>query len=167
MPRMFVAILALVLMSPIAANAQAGSSAKSAEPFKVGTFRIGGTSTVGLVLRDTLVVDLVQANAALEKSRSFPARSVPSDMVDLIAEYENGLKGRIYAIVNELVQTKALDGTRPAYVRELKEVQTLAPIPRPRQIMMTAVTFYSHIAENAAPEPSPRARPIAELPTCG
>ena len=75
---------------------------------------------------------------------------MPSDMIDLIAEYENGLKGRIYAIVNELVQTKALDGKRPAYVRELKEVQTLAPIPRPRQIMMTAVNFYSHISENAA-----------------
>src|SRR5688572_17943444 len=61
MPRIFVAILALVLMSPIAANAQAGSAAKSVEPFKVGTFRIGGASTVGLVLRDMLVVDLVQA----------------------------------------------------------------------------------------------------------
>src|SRR5688572_32382741 len=130
MPRFLVAILAIVVMSPIAAHAQAGSAANSVEPFKVGTFRIGGTSTVGLVLRDTLVVDLVQANAALQKSRSFPARSMPSDMIDLIAEYENGLKGRLYAIVNELVQTKALEGTRPAYVRELKEVQTLAPIPR-------------------------------------
>ena len=95
MPRFVVVTLALVLMSPIAAHAQAGSAAKSVEPFKVGTFRIGGASTVGLVLRDTLVVDLGQANAALEKSRSFPARSMPSDMVDLIAEYENGLKGRI------------------------------------------------------------------------
>ena len=152
MPRVFVAIVALVLMSPIAAQAQAGSAAKSVEPFKVGTFRIGGTSTVGLVLRDTLVVDLGQANTALEKSRAFPVRSMPSDMVDLIAEYENGLKGRIYAIVNELVQTKTLDGQRPAYVRELKEVQTLAPIPRPRQIMMTAVNFYSHISEDAPPD---------------
>lgn len=106
MPRIFVALLALVLMSPIAAQAQAGNAAKSVEPFKVGTFRIGGTSTVGLVLRDTLVVDLVQANAALEKSRSFPARSMPSDMVDLIAGYEDGLKGRIYAIVNELYRPR-------------------------------------------------------------
>lgn len=152
MPRFLVAVLALVLVSPIAAQAQAGSSAKSAEPFKVGTFRIGGTRTVGLVLRDTLVVDLVQANAALEKSRSFPARSMPSDMIELIEEYENGLKGRIYAIVNELVQAKALEGKRPPYVRELKEVQTLAPIPRPRQMMMTAVNFYSHISENAPPD---------------
>ena len=152
MPRLVVAALALVVVSPLAAYSQAGSAARSVEPFKVGTFRIAGTTTVGLVLRDTLVVDLVQANAAMEKSRSFPARAIPSDMVDLIAEYESGLKGRIYAIVNELVQAKGLEGKRPAYVRELKEVQTLAPIPRPRQIMMTAVNFYSHIAENAAPE---------------
>jgi 2,4-diketo-3-deoxy-L-fuconate hydrolase len=151
MMRFVVGLLALVLVSP-PAFAQGGSAEKSVEPFKVGTFRIGGATTVGLVLRDALVVDLGQANAALEKSRSFPARRIPTDMVDLIADYENGLKGRIYAIVNELVQTKALDGKRPAYVRELKEVQTLAPIPRPRQIMMTAVNFYSHIAENAAPE---------------
>ena len=152
MPRLIVALAAVVLMFPIGAHAQVGSAVSSVEPFKLGTFRIAGASTVGLVLRDTLVVDLVQANAALQKSRSFPARSMPSDMIDLIAEYENGLKGRLYAIVNELVQTKALDGQRPAYLRELKEVQTLAPIPRPRQIMMTAVNFYSHIAENAAPD---------------
>jgi 2-keto-4-pentenoate hydratase/2-oxohepta-3-ene-1,7-dioic acid hydratase in catechol pathway len=140
------------LAFPFTTYAQTGTATQSAEPFKVGTFRIGSNRTVGIVLRDSLVVDLVQANAALEKSRSFPARSIPSDMVDLIAEYENGLKGRIYAIVNDLVQSKALDGKRPAYVRELSQVQTLAPIPRPRQIMMTAVNFYSHIAENAPPE---------------
>jgi 2-keto-4-pentenoate hydratase/2-oxohepta-3-ene-1,7-dioic acid hydratase in catechol pathway len=152
MPRLVGRVLALILLAPLAAYAQAGTAAKSVEPFKVGTFRIGGTTTVGLVVRDTLVIDLVQANAALQKSRAFPARTIPADMVDLIAEYESGLKGRIYAIVNELVQAKMLDGKRPAFVRELKEVQTLAPIPRPRQIMMTAVNFYSHIAENAAPD---------------
>ena len=46
MPRFLAVTLALVLMSPIAARAQAGSAAKSVEPFKVGTFRIGGMSTV-------------------------------------------------------------------------------------------------------------------------
>jgi 2-keto-4-pentenoate hydratase/2-oxohepta-3-ene-1,7-dioic acid hydratase in catechol pathway len=160
MPRILSAVVVGVLLAwPTAAYAQAGSAAKSAEPFKVGTFRIGNVQTVGLVLRDSLVVDLVQANAALEKSRAFPARRMPADMVDLIAAYEDGLKGRLYAIVNELVQSKALDGKRPAYVRELTEVKTLAPIPRPRQIMMTAVNFYSHIAENAPPEQ--RAKAIA------
>ncbi len=119
MPRILVAALAVVLALPLSAFGQSGTAAKSIEPFKVGTFLIGNSQTVGLVLRDSLVVDLVQANAAMEKTRSFPARRMPSDMVDLIAEYENGLKGRIYAIVNELVQSKALDGKRPAYVREL------------------------------------------------
>jgi 2-keto-4-pentenoate hydratase/2-oxohepta-3-ene-1,7-dioic acid hydratase in catechol pathway len=152
MSRRVVALLALLVMCPVAAFAQAGSAATSVEPFKVGTFRIGGVTTVGAVLRDSLVVDLVQANAALQKTRGFSARPMPSDMIDLIAGYEEGLKGRIYAIVNDLVQTKSLEGRRPAYVRELKEVTTLAPIPRPRQIMMTAVNFYSHISENAPPD---------------
>ena len=65
----------------------------------------------------------------------------------------------IYAIVNDVVQSNALAGTRPAYVRDLSQVRTLAPIPRPRMIMNTAVNFYSHIAEGAAPEE--RARQIA------
>ena len=159
MQRMLTAVLGMALALPITAYAQAGTATTSAEPFKVGTFVIGATQTVGIVLRDSLVVDAVQANAALEKTRSFPARRMPSEMTAFIADYENGLKGRVYAIVNELVQGKALDGKPPAYVRKLAEVKTLAPIPRPRQIMMTAVNFYSHIAENAAPDA--RAKAIA------
>lgn len=152
MARIVVALFASILFFPLAVAAQTGSADKSVEPFKVGTFRIGGVTTVGAVLRDSLVVDLVQANAALQKSRSFAARPMPSDMIELIEQYEGGLKGRIYAIVNELVQSKSLDGKRPGYVHDLKSVQTLAPIPRPRQIMMTAVNFYSHISENAPPD---------------
>jgi 2,4-diketo-3-deoxy-L-fuconate hydrolase len=159
MQRIIVAVLGMALTLPIAAYAQTGSATTSAEPFKVGTFLIGNTQTIGIVLRDSLVVDAVQANAALEKSRSFPARRMPSEMTAFIADYESGLKGRVYAIVNDLVQSKALDGKTPAYVRKLADVKTLAPIPRPRQIMMTAVNFYSHIAENAPPDA--RAKAIA------
>jgi 2-keto-4-pentenoate hydratase/2-oxohepta-3-ene-1,7-dioic acid hydratase in catechol pathway len=159
MTRTLVLLAAAVLALPAAAQAQAGTAAKSAEPFKVGTFLIGNAERVGIVLRDAWVVDLAEANAALQKSRSFPARTMPSDMVALIADYENGLKGRIYAIVNDLVQSKALEGTRPEYVRELNQVRTLAPIPRPRMMMMTAVNFYSHINEAGTPEE--RAKSIA------
>ena len=81
-------------------------------------------------------------------------------MVGLIADYENGLKERIYAIVNEIVERDGLMDARPPYVRELTQVRTLAPIPRPRMIMNTAVNFYSHIAEGAPPDQ--RARAIAE-----
>jgi 2-keto-4-pentenoate hydratase/2-oxohepta-3-ene-1,7-dioic acid hydratase in catechol pathway len=159
MMRMLAAVLGIALTFPIAAYSQSGTALKSAEPFKVGTFVIGTTQTVGIVLRDSLVVDAAQANAALEKSRSFPARRMPSEMTAFIADYENGLKGRVYAIVNELVQSKALEGKTPGYVHKVADVKTLAPIPRPRQIMMTAVNFYSHIAENAAPDA--RAKAIA------
>jgi 2,4-diketo-3-deoxy-L-fuconate hydrolase len=159
MQRIVVTTLALLFAVPLAGSAQTGTAAQSVEPFKVGTFRIGNTQTIGIVLRDAFVVDVVQANAALQKTRKFPERHMPSEMVEFIANYEDGLKGRAYAIVNELVQSKALDGNPPAYVRKLAEVKTLAPIPRPRQIMMTAVNFYSHIAENAAPEA--RAKAIA------
>jgi 2,4-diketo-3-deoxy-L-fuconate hydrolase len=159
MTRILVLVAAAVMALPSAGFAQAGTAAKSAEPFKLGTFLVGNAETVGIVLRDTLVVDLTQANAALQQSRSFPARTMPADMIALIADYENGLKGRIYAIVNDLVQSKALDGTRPAYVRELSQVRTLAPIPRPRMMMMTAVNFYSHINESGTPEQ--RAKDIA------
>ena len=159
MVRVLMILLAGVLLGPALGYAQAGSATQSVEPFKVGTFLFGTTPSVGIVLRDQYVVDLAQANAALEKSRSYPRRAMPSDMVGLITEYENGLKGRIYAIVNDLAQNKALSGSRPPYVREVGQVRTLAPIPRPRMIMNTAVNFYSHIAENAPAEQ--RAQAIA------
>ena len=159
MSRALLFLLAVVLACPMPGYSQAGTAAQSVEPFKVGTFLIANNPTVGIVLRDRFVVDLAQANAAIGKSRSFPARTMPSDMVALISDYEMGLKGRIYAIVNDLVQSNALTGTRPPYVRELSQVRTLAPIPRPRMIMNTAVNFYSHIAESGTPEQ--RAQAIA------
>ena len=160
MPRVLALALTALLAVSASAYAQAGTAAKSLEPFKVGTFVIGSTQTVGLVLRDLLVVDLVQANAALQKARSWPQRTMPSEMVALIADYESGLKGRIYAIVNDLAQGNALTGARPAYIRELGQVRTVAPIPRPRMMMMTAVNFYSHINETGTPEQ--RAKAVAE-----
>ena len=152
-------LIAALLAYPPLAGAQAGAAAQSAEPFKLGTFTSGAAPWVGLVLRDRFVVDLIQANAAMEKSRAYPRRAMPADMVALITDYENGLKGRVYAIVNDLVQSNALTGARPPYVRELGQVRTLAPIPRPRMIMNTAVNFYSHIAEGAPAEQ--RAQQIA------
>src|SRR5687768_7525086 len=101
MPRMLLLVVASVLAWPAFSRAQtAGSASQSTEPFKVGTFLIGNAPTVGIVLRDSLVIDLAQANAAMEKSRSYPRRPMPADMVALIGDYDAGLKGRIYAIVN-------------------------------------------------------------------
>ena len=159
MRRVLLLLIAGVLACPVPGYTQAGTASQSVEPFKVGTFLVGTSPAVGIVLRDRFVVDLAQANAAMEKSQSYPRRTMPSDMVGLISDYENGLKGRIYAIVNDLVRGDALTGKRPPYVREVNQVRTLAPIPRPRMIMNAAVNFYSHIAENGTPEQ--RAQAIA------
>ena len=159
MLRVFAILLTTILACPALVRAQAGSATTSVEPFKVGTFSSGASPWVGIVLRDRLVIDLGQANAALEKSRSYPRRAMPADMVALVNDYESGLKGRLYAIVNDVVQSNGLNGSRPSYVREVSQVKTHAPIPRPRMIMNTAVNFYSHIAEGAPPEQ--RAQQIA------
>ena len=51
--RILVTLVALAL--PLLGAAQAPMSA---EPFKVGTFEINGQASVGIVLRDSLIVDL-------------------------------------------------------------------------------------------------------------
>ena len=156
------ALLLAVVLFPATSFGQAGSAAQSIEPFKLGTFAArtaGAAPWVGIVLRDRFVVELAQANGEMEKSRSFPRRAMPADMVALIKDYESGLRGRIYAIANAVVQSNALSGTPPSYVRNVSDVRTLAPIPQPRMIMNTAVNFYSHIAEGAPPEQ--RAQQIA------
>ena len=78
MTRTLALLAAAILTFPVPGYAQTGTATKSAEAFKVGTFLIGNAETVGIVLRDALVVDLAQANAALQKSRAFPARAMPA-----------------------------------------------------------------------------------------
>ena len=48
------------------------------EPFKVGTFEMGGSPQIGIVLRDSLIVELNPANAALEKGGRHPELAMPS-----------------------------------------------------------------------------------------
>lgn len=160
MKKTTLALLVALASVPAAVNAQTGSATQSAEPFKVGTFGIDGDETVGIVLRDEFVIDLEAANAVMEATRSYPAREMPDDMIELIEDYNSGLKERIYAIVSDIVAANSLTSNRPDYIHTVGDVDTMAPIPRPRLIMNTAVNFYSHIAESANAET--RQRLIAE-----
>ena len=145
-----------VLASPLSLNAQAPTSA---EPFKVGTFEIDGVPTVGIVLRDSLVVELNAANAVLEMDSSYPAIPMPADMLELIGRYEYGLKLRMYEIVNDLVAGGALDADgRPDFVHEVADVRTLPPIMYPGKILNAAVNFYTHVNETGTPEERAEAR---------
>ena len=118
------------------------------EPFKVGTFEIKETARVGIVLRDSLVVDLIRANTALEKNAAYPKLPLPTDMLELIERYEYGLKRRLYEIVNDLVENDRLGRNRPDFVHGLGDVRTLPPILYPGKILNAAVNFYSHVDES-------------------
>ena len=123
-----------------------------AEPFKVGTFEINGAPTVGIVLRDSLIVELNAANLALEKGTSFPQIPLPANMIELIGRYDYGLKRRLYEIVNHLVANNSLGNDRPGYVHDVSAVRTLPPIMYPGKILNAAVNFYSHVDESGTPE---------------
>ncbi len=130
-----------------------------AEPFKVGTFEIDGAPRVGLVLRDALVVEIGEANRALERSPAYPAFPAPADMLDLIGRYEYGVQRRLYEIVNHLAANEMLaEGARPGFVRRVEDVRTLPPIMYPGKILNAAVNFYSHVEETGTPEERTEAR---------
>jgi 2-keto-4-pentenoate hydratase/2-oxohepta-3-ene-1,7-dioic acid hydratase in catechol pathway len=117
--------------------------------FKLGTFADHGRVFLGLVLRDSLVVDISRANAALAGAK--PA--IPSDMKELIHRYEE-LRGRLYAIANAAAAVK---GARPAYIRDLKPLKVLPPVI-PGTILNAAVNYQEHANEfipGAAPASSP------------
>lgn len=136
----------------------AGMAQQIAEPFKVGTFDIDGTPEIGIVLRDSLVVELDRANAALEKNAAYPAIPLPANMIELIERYDYGLKRRLYEIVNDLVKNDGLGRNRAAYVHNVKDVRTLPPIMYPGKILNAAVNFYSHVEEAGTQEARLEAR---------
>jgi 2-keto-4-pentenoate hydratase/2-oxohepta-3-ene-1,7-dioic acid hydratase in catechol pathway len=144
--RKFLTIIACLLL-PLPAI-----TADIAEPFKVGTFEIDGTARVGIVLRDSLVVELDAANRELEKNARYPQIPLPADMIELISRYEYGLRKRLYEIVNHLVETDRLGAGRPAYVYDVADIRTLPPVMYPGLILNAAVNFYSHVDESGSPE---------------
>lgn len=77
-----------------------GLTADIVEPFKIGTFEIDGAPKVGIVLRDSLIIELDAANLSLENNADYPTIPLPADMLALIGRYDYGLKRRLYEIVN-------------------------------------------------------------------
>jgi 2,4-diketo-3-deoxy-L-fuconate hydrolase len=108
------------------------------ESFKLGTFEERGRVFLGLVLRDNFVVDISQANAALDGTKPV----MPSDMKDLIQRYQE-LRPRLYAIANAAVIALS---ARPAYIRELKALKIRPPVA-PGTILNAAVNYAEHANE--------------------
>jgi 2-keto-4-pentenoate hydratase/2-oxohepta-3-ene-1,7-dioic acid hydratase in catechol pathway len=155
--RLIAAAALTMSLVPGLALAQRGAEATAAEPFKLGTFEIDGTPRVGIVLQDKIIVDIVAANNALQRDRSYPVLAIPQNMRTLIAQYEYGLKYRLYEIVNDVVTHKRIAASpRPSYIKDLSQVRTLAPL-MPGKMLMAAVNFYSHVNEGGGAEAQKKA----------
>ena len=149
----FVAFISWPGPTPI--KGQPGPAGKPGEPFKVGTFEIRKAPRVGLVLRDSVVVDIEAANRAVPGGAKVAS---PRDMIELIERYESGLRNRLQEIANHVAANNRLAANRPDFVHDLKAVRTLAPILYPSKILNAAVNFYSHINESGTPEEQAAAR---------
>jgi 2-keto-4-pentenoate hydratase/2-oxohepta-3-ene-1,7-dioic acid hydratase in catechol pathway len=123
----------------------------SDRPFKLGTFERNGAAFLGVVLADSVVIDFGAADEALATSGERIAP--PSDMKDLIARYEQGVRDRIREIVGAVESAPA----RPEYVHSLSAVRTLPPIMYPGNMINTALNYREHALEMAGLESGPPA----------
>jgi 2-keto-4-pentenoate hydratase/2-oxohepta-3-ene-1,7-dioic acid hydratase in catechol pathway len=128
----------------------AGSAAAAdTPPYKLGTFEKDGRHFVGIVVRDSHVIDLPAAN-----------NGAPRDMKELIAQYDQGLRRKIVDLVAAEAQ-----GAK-AHVVELKALKVLPPIMYPTTMLNTAVNYVEHGREmSGSPSISPPGNePGAALP---
>ena len=129
------------------------ASAQSPEPFKLGTLQRGNETFVGMVLRDSVVVNIARASAALERAPGAAKVRTPRDMKELISRYEE-VRARLYAIA----AAANTAGQRSGYIYDLKSVKILPPVMYPMTILNAAVNYREHDAEMQA-RPGGEARP--------
>ena len=146
--------VSIVCLLGAATSLWAQPTARPNEPFKLGTFELQGERFLGLVLRDAYVVDLDRANREFQRSPVVVELPMARDMKELAGRYDLDLKTRIYGIVNHLLSEGQLTGTdRAAYVHDLGDVRTLAPILYPNKIFAAAGNYLQHLGEMGTDAP--------------
>lgn len=127
-------------------------------PYKLGMFEREGKTFTGLVLRDTQVVDVAQANAAFENGNGSAAKlAVPADLTALIASYDSGWKDRLVAIAKAV----PADGA-PAFAYPFEGLRPLPPV-RPGLILNAGGNYTEHTAGIAAQQARSGARAEAAV----
>jgi 2-keto-4-pentenoate hydratase/2-oxohepta-3-ene-1,7-dioic acid hydratase in catechol pathway len=101
-------------------------------PYKLGMFSGGGRPFVGMIVADTLVLDLARAGV-----------NAPSTLKELIAGWDEATAGRLGALAG------ASSRQAPAYALRLSDVRTLPPISDPEAILMAARNYAEHADEMA------------------
>jgi 2-keto-4-pentenoate hydratase/2-oxohepta-3-ene-1,7-dioic acid hydratase in catechol pathway len=105
-------------------------SGQAREPYKLGTFRQGTRDFVGVVVGETMVLDLSRADV-----------KAPATLEALIAQWDAATADRLARLAADARTS------RPAYAIDLAQVQTLPPIPDPDVILNAAVNYQEHAAE--------------------
>ena len=140
------------------AGCGAGSDAQGGGtpvPYKLGTFERQGTPFLGLVLNDTQVVDIAQANTAFEgRNASAPKLTSPGDMREIISRYDADWKARLGAIAKDVSTTK----TPPAFAYAVGTLTVLPPV-RPSLILNAGGNYVEHSAGIAAQQQRAGAAP--------
>jgi 2-keto-4-pentenoate hydratase/2-oxohepta-3-ene-1,7-dioic acid hydratase in catechol pathway len=138
---------------------EATGVAQGTPAFKLGTFERQGAAFVGVVLDESLVIDLAAAHAAIRT----PASRVvaPTDMKDLIARYESGVRERIGQIV---AAVRANTAARPRYVYDVAALKILPPVMYPTTMLNVAVNYREHDVEMARVR---QGSPNQQTPTAG
>jgi 2-keto-4-pentenoate hydratase/2-oxohepta-3-ene-1,7-dioic acid hydratase in catechol pathway len=117
----------------------AAAAQPEAIPFKLGTFRAADREYLGLVIRDSTVVDVTAANSAWEKRNASAKKlRMPTDMKDLIARYDAELGPRL----RELARFAVAGGN---FTRPVAEVKSLPPV-RPAVILNAGANYPEHAA---------------------
>jgi 2-keto-4-pentenoate hydratase/2-oxohepta-3-ene-1,7-dioic acid hydratase in catechol pathway len=145
------------------AACSAGTGAQSggaAVPFKLGTFERAGQPFVGLVLKDTQIVDIAPANAAYEAAnQSAPKLAAPADLKQLIARYDAEWKGRLAAIASDVATARIA----PTYAYALDTLKILPPV-RPSLILNAGGNYVEHSEGIAAQQKRAGAAPAPASP---
>ena len=151
MRRTILAVLAACGLASVLVGAQART------PYKLGTFQRQNATFVGVVIRDTQVINLQVANAAVTAGKRITA---PTDMKDLITRYDAGVRERIAEIVRAVVAAP----TRPAYVTDLALLKVMPPVMYPTTMLNAAVNYREHAVEMAARGARPGDPPPGNAP---
>jgi len=138
-----------VLAASILATSAAAADSRA---FKLGTFERGGQRFVGIVVKDSLVIDLAAADDATALA---VRKGGSSEMKDVIARYDDSLRERIQRLVM-LLDTSA---NHPASVMPLASLKTLAPILYPTTMLNVAVNYREHGREMAGRTANPSGAP--------
>jgi len=123
----------IVAMALVAgAGCAAGEAQIAPQPYKLGMFQDGARAFVGLVVGDSLVVDLTRANI-----------NAPATLQDLIARWDQPTADRLGRLAGEAQRE------RPSFAFQLSAVRVLPPISDPDAILMAARNYAEHANEMA------------------